>query len=129
MDMSTLSHRPPHIYADDTWFNITAATVHHAHYLTSREHCGIWVDALRALVQEFKVTLRAWVVLPNHHHLLVKPQRGRDVARFLGRLHGRTSFELNKMGILKLSVLAADEGRGVAGRLLAQVPGERAPGG
>jgi putative transposase len=47
------------------------------------------------LTQEFGITLRAWVVLRNHYHLLLKSRVGRDISKFIGRLHGRTSYEFN----------------------------------
>lgn len=37
----------------------------------------------------------AWVVLPNHYHLLLKSRLGRDIGNLIGRLNGRTSYEIN----------------------------------
>ena len=44
---------------------------------------------------EFKISLRAWVILDNHYHLLLKSQRGQELPRFFGRLHGGTAWQLN----------------------------------
>ena len=37
----------------------------------------------------------AWVVLPNHYHMLIRATKVRRLLRTLGQLHGRTSFRWN----------------------------------
>lgn len=37
----------------------------------------------------------AWVLLPNHYHLLVHSMDVKALLKTLGRLHGRTSYEWN----------------------------------
>ncbi len=95
MKWSTSPHRPPHLYADDAWYFVTASTVNHAHVLFSNEHLDLWTKAFKELVAEFKVKLIAWVALPNHHHFLFLPSRGHDLASLMKRLNGRTSHQLN----------------------------------
>jgi putative transposase len=50
---------------------------------------------LESLIAAFDIQLRAWVILDDHYHLLLKTCRGRDLSRFFGRLHGGTSRQLN----------------------------------
>ena len=95
MDKNISPHRPPHIYADDTWYIITASTVNRAHYLSTDDHLRAWLDTLQASTKESDITLRAWVVLYNHYHLLLKSRVGRNVGVFVGRLNGRTSRKFN----------------------------------
>lgn len=97
MQISTSPHRPPHIYADDTWYIITATTVNKARYLATDNHLSLWVEVLKPLVEEFNISLRAWVVLCNHYHVLLKSNAGRDISKFVGRLNGRTSYEFNSL--------------------------------
>ena len=52
-------HHPPHIYLDDTWYIITAATLNHAPLLSSDRAKALVRDKLKELIQEFKITLRA----------------------------------------------------------------------
>ena len=54
-------------------------------------------DQLKALVVEFDLRLAVWVILDNHYHLLVKSHIGAALSRFFGRLHGRSSFDLNRL--------------------------------
>jgi putative transposase len=90
-----IDHHPPHLYLDDAWYIITAATHNHASYLASEQAKTLLRDALRSLVHEFSITLRAWVILDNHYHLLLKTDHGKDLSRFFGRLHGGTARQIN----------------------------------
>ena len=88
-------HHPPHIYLDKTWYIITSSTLRHARHLATEAAKVLVRDALRGLVEEYGITLRAWVILDDHYHLLLNTDRGRDLSRFIGRLHGSTSRQLN----------------------------------
>ncbi|MDO9129392.1 MAG: transposase [Anaerolineales bacterium] len=95
MKWSTSPHRPPHLYVDGMWYFITASTISQKHILATDEHFNLWVQVLRELTREFGTKLVAWVVLPNHYHLLVLPKSGRDIGNFMKRLNGGTSRQLN----------------------------------
>jgi putative transposase len=53
----------------------------------SNELCNLLHDNCRALL--------AWVVLPNHYHVLVDAPELKHTLRQLGKLHGRSSFDWN----------------------------------
>ena len=97
MKWSTSPHRPPHLYVDDVWYFVTASTINKAHILSLDEHFNIWTRAFKELAAEFKVKLIAWVVLPNHYHLLFLPHHSRDLGNFMKRLNGSTSYQLNAL--------------------------------
>ena len=40
--------------------------------------------------------LRAWVILPNHYHILFGVSEGRDVSNYIGKIHRGFSFEINE---------------------------------
>ena len=90
-----MSHHPPHIYLDDTWYIITASTLNHVRYLASDHAKNAVRESLMVLVEEYKMALVAWVILDNHYHLLLKTHLGQDLSRFFGKLHGGTSFQIN----------------------------------
>ncbi|MDQ2996212.1 MAG: transposase, partial [Chloroflexota bacterium] len=46
-------------------------------------------------VLAFEISLLAWVILDDHYHLLLKPQLGKSLPRFIGQLHGSTSRQIN----------------------------------
>ena len=74
---------------------ITASTRRHGPYLASEQAKNLVRDSLRGLVQQFGITLTAWVILDDHYHLLLKTERGEGLPRFFGRLHGSTSRRIN----------------------------------
>ncbi len=53
------NHHPPHIYLNDTWYFITAATLNHARFLASPRAKVLVRDQLKELIVEFSITLRA----------------------------------------------------------------------
>ena len=93
--MSPVSHHPPHLYLDDTWYMITSAVYQKRRLLQPDGYKDLVRDQLKTLVSEFGVQLVAWVILDNHYHILVKSRVGATLPRFFGRLHGRTSHDLN----------------------------------
>ena len=88
-------HHPPHIYLDDTWYCITSSTYQRRRLFRPEGYKDLIRAQLKALAQEFSLQLAAWVILDNHYHILVKSRIGAELSRFIGRLHGRTSFEIN----------------------------------
>jgi putative transposase len=95
MKWSTSPHRPPHLFLDNAWYFVTASTLNKSRFLETSEHLSLWVETIKALAVEFKVTLAAWVVLQNHYHILFMPAAGRDLTAFMKRLHGGTSRQFN----------------------------------
>ena len=89
-------HHPPHILLDDTWYQITASTYQNRPVLASPESKQLAGDLLQTLINEFGFRLKAWVILNNHYHLLLKSKRGVDLPLFIRRYHGRISFDLNR---------------------------------
>ena len=89
-------HHPPHIFLDNTWYIITAATLDHAPFLAADRAKVLVRDRLQELVLESELTLRAWVILNDHYHLLFKAKRGKGLSRFFGQLHGSSSRQLNR---------------------------------
>jgi putative transposase len=93
--MRPTTHHPPHIYLDDTWYMITSSVYGGRYMLQPEGYKDLVRDQLKALVAEFKLILAAWVVLDNHTHVLIKSHVGAELNRFIGRWHGRSSFDLN----------------------------------
>jgi putative transposase len=88
-------YRPPHLYLDNTWYMVTAATHHHQPLLANAQAKHRLRDNLQRLTQQYELTLRAWVILGNHYHVLFKSRNSRDLPRFFAQLHGSTSRQIN----------------------------------
>ena len=63
----------------------------------TNEHLMIWRNIFLAALDELRIALCAWVILPNHYHILVQPGYGMSIAKLTNLLHGRTSFQLNAL--------------------------------
>lgn len=88
-------HHPPHLHIDNAWYIITASTLRHAPLLASDAAKAYFRDKLRELTEHYGITLRAWVLLDDHFHLLLYMQHGEELPRFIARLHGATSRYIN----------------------------------
>lgn len=95
MEWSTSNHRPPHLYMDDVWYFVTISTLNKSKILCTDSHLKLWVNGLKETAIKLNIDLAAWVILPNHSHLLFMPKLGRDISAFIKQLNGRTSRELN----------------------------------
>lgn len=95
--INRILHRPPHLCINQTWYFITAHTVDNFNVFTTTEHKDIWLDNFSKLIHEYKLTISAWVLLPNHYHFLAYFDQTTLISHFIKRLHGSTSFQLNKI--------------------------------
>ena len=75
---------------------MTGTCFEHQRILHDTSRLAWFEDKLLSQLREFQTSCAAWVVLPNHYHVLVKIEEFRAFARSIGQLHGRTSFEMNR---------------------------------
>jgi len=87
-------HSPPHYQSDDGLYLITAACYEHHHIAGhSLDRLSHFARDLLQTIEQAKV--HAWILLPNHYHLLLEHPDVKDLLKQLGRLHGRTSRQWN----------------------------------
>jgi putative transposase len=89
-------HGPPHYQDESEVYLITAACYEHKPVigLTAERMAGFEA----ALLQDSGSVCQqifAWIVLPNHYHLLVHAPEIKSLLAVLGKLHGRTSHQWN----------------------------------
>jgi putative transposase len=98
--MSSISipspHRPNHIYADNTFYFVTASTLHHQPLLKPGNHKLHLQERLLSLASQYELSVSAWVILNNHYHILCHLKDGKKLARFIKHLHGQTSTNFNR---------------------------------
>ncbi len=88
-------HSPPHGSGEGACL-LTAACFEHRPIIGQttdrlRNFCGALIGELQATCKQ----IHAWVVLPNHYHVLVTTVDLKRTLSELGRFHGRTSFAWN----------------------------------
>src|SRR5262249_942473 len=89
-------HGPPHHVAESGLYLLSAACYEHRPVIGfSPQRMAAFEAELLETVHEHCEAVFAWVVLPNHYHLLAQAPDIEGLLSALGRLHGRTSFRWN----------------------------------
>ncbi len=88
-------HGPPHLQAPGEYRIVTGASYEHRKILDSNDRLGGFEKELLDTLDEMQTPCAAWVVLPNHYHILVQIMDVKAFAKELGQLHGSTSFRFN----------------------------------
>src|SRR6056297_1311369 len=90
-------HSPPHIASDSTsLYLITAACFEHKPVIGSTdERIAGFCETLLSTVSARTASIYAWVVLPNHYHLLLNAPDLKELISGIGQMHGRLSFQWN----------------------------------
>ncbi len=89
---------PPHYFAPDSIYMITACTYQRARHLTEARTKEYFLEILFKLVHRLQWELEAWVVLDNHYHLIVRVEDGYyRITQLIRPLHSITAKYVNKI--------------------------------
>ena len=88
-------HRPPHPEREAVYYLLTAACYEHRHLLTTVDRRKQLLDKLFEQCVQHGIELRAWVVLPNHYHVLALVPDFGALPEVFRRVHGATSRQWN----------------------------------
>jgi putative transposase len=89
-------HSPPHVDGPERSLLITAACYEHQRLMLEDSRRLELLNELRQAIKERNTSIEAWVVLPNHYHLLVDAPSLSELGKALGLVHGRTSRRWNE---------------------------------
>lgn len=92
-------HSPPHYTEPGMHFyHVTAACYEHSPYIGFLpERMAEFEQALCETLSFGDGGLVAWCVLPSHWHALLSTKDLKTLVSRIGKLHGKTSFEWNKL--------------------------------
>jgi putative transposase len=88
-------HAPPHPFRDAGAYLISAANFEHRPIMSSPERRTQFETRLLDSIKEIAEEIIAWVILPNHYHVLLAVDSLDAVSESLKYLHGKTSREWN----------------------------------
>jgi len=88
-------HAPPHPFRGTGTYLISAANFEHRAIMNTPQRRTEFETRLLNSLKEIIDDLIAWMVLPNHYHVLVRIQSLDHVSMALKHLHGTTSREWN----------------------------------
>ena len=86
MRLTRHSHRPAHIYKDNSPYFITASVCNHRKLLDDKLKTQL-EDILCCVYREFGWDLHHWVILDNHYHLLCQSKIGEDLIKIMNKTH------------------------------------------
>jgi putative transposase len=89
-------HGPPHPEEPGQYRIVTGTCFEHSPILSGPDRLLWFEEQLLACIRELCTPCAAWIVLPNHYHILVRIGPIKKFSLGLGRLHGRTSYLMNK---------------------------------
>jgi REP-associated tyrosine transposase len=88
-------HAPPHPFREAGYYLITASIFEHKPIMTSSSRRTEFEMLLIGRMSEIHAEAIAWVVLPNHYHILLDVDALDSVSLALKHLHGTTSRKWN----------------------------------
>ncbi|MFA6098889.1 MAG: transposase [Patescibacteria group bacterium] len=90
-------HIPFHLYLDNQTYFVAARTFDKKKYFNSKEKLILLVNRLEQARRKFKITLHAWVALPNHYHILFALGKGTELSKIIKFINGGSSYDINKL--------------------------------
>jgi len=88
-------HAPPHPVREATHYLFTAANFEHRPIMSSEERRLVFQTRLLERLQVGGIEVCAWVILPNHYHVLALVPDFDKVAAAFQHLHGSSSRQWN----------------------------------
>ena len=89
-------HSPPLLGINDLYYLLTAACYEHAPIINSPIRRQELTDTIFELFVTWGMSIAAWVVLPNHYHLLVNVTKFSHLSEIFRFIHGRTALNWNR---------------------------------
>ena len=88
-------HSPPHFTDQPGHYLLTAACYEHRSHMQAAKRRKQLLDSLFEAFTHQGLEIRAWVILPNHYHLLLFTPEPAHFGRILRKVHGRTAYQWN----------------------------------
>jgi putative transposase len=88
-------HAPPHPIQEANYYMLTVTNFEHARVMSTEERRIEFQTRLLDEFQDNGVEVIAWVILPNHYHMLAFLPEFKRAASVFQHLHGSTSREWN----------------------------------
>ena len=93
--MKDWPHAPLHPFDGSGTYMVTGGTFHKRPIFASGEKKDIFLDILFRLAQEMDWELRAWALMPNHHHIIASSGKPSTLRKMIAKLHMMTAKQVN----------------------------------
>ncbi len=88
-------HSPPLLGIDDRYYLLTAACYEHKPIIHSATRRQELMDVIFELFVTWGMSITAWVILPNHYHLMVNVTKFHYLSEIFRLIHGQTAYKWN----------------------------------
>ncbi|MEC4894927.1 MAG: transposase [Oscillatoria sp. PMC 1051.18] len=88
-------HSPPHPLKNQNVYLLTATCYEHKCHVNSQIRRQQLLDLIFEIFTTNGIEIRAWVILPNHYHLLVYLTEFEILSKIFRLIHGSTSRQWN----------------------------------
>lgn len=89
-------HSPPHTVENQAFYLITAACYEHKNRLNTSIRRQQILDLLFEYLINESIGIVAWVILPNHYHLLTTTVDFKVLSKILRLIHGKLAYQWNQ---------------------------------
>lgn len=89
------AHSPPHPVRDFEFYHLTVSCFEHKSPINTQEHGHQLLDLIFEKLISDGIAINAWVVLPNHYHLLVHHVNMRRLSVLFRSIHGPLARQWN----------------------------------
>jgi len=96
--ISTWHHSPLHLFVPNTFYMVTASTLHKQRLFNTPQKLAILQNALFEVMQTYHWRLQAWAIFSNHYHFIAQsPQDGTSLKSLIQRNHSQTARAINAL--------------------------------
>jgi putative transposase len=88
-------HAPPHAIIRPSCYFVTGSCYEHYPHMDQPQRRSAFSLALHKHLAAINSSIHAWVVMPNHYHVLMDLNRVVQLRKYMGLLHGRTARAWN----------------------------------
>ncbi len=88
-------HSPPHLIQDSQFYLITVTCYEHKCRISTEERRQQILDKLFECFIHQNTEILAWIILPNHYHLLTTTVDFRELSKYLRLIHGSIARQWN----------------------------------
>jgi len=88
--------RGTRVYAQDAIYHLRTTTIDQMQFLADNTCKQIVLTAVRNAASLLGVDVLAYVIMPEHIHLIVRPSADKDISQFVASLKKRSAREINR---------------------------------
>ncbi|HEY5615636.1 MAG TPA: transposase [Bacteroidota bacterium] len=87
--------RPPHTTVQDAIYFLTTHCAKGLHPFQNRKACEAFLSVLREKQQTFNLRIYAFVIMPNHTHLLLQMAGETSISKLMNHINGSSARRIN----------------------------------